>query len=87
MTNKNVPISLRLKLFNATVTPTVLYSLATTPLTEMQLVKLDIAQRKMLRRMVGWVIFDDDIWENFGRRMKARFKRGLMKYPILDWSF
>jgi len=86
LTNKNVPISLRLKLFNATVTPTVLYSLATTPLTEMQLDKLDITQRKMLRRMVGWVISDDDTWEDAGRRMKARLEGALMRYPILDWS-
>jgi len=86
LTNKNVPISLKLKLFNATVTPTILYSLTTTLLTKTQLVKLDIAQRKMLRRMVGWVISDDDTWEDAGRRMKARLEGALMRYPIPDWS-
>lgn len=46
--NKRIPIRLRLKLFDAVISPTVLYSLPTTPLTSSHLEKLDALQRKMM---------------------------------------
>eukprot|EP00959_Pyramimonas_sp_CCMP1952_P217036 4539173-Pyramimonas_sp.AAC.1 len=52
--NRNIPIKLRLRLFGSVATPSVLYSLTTTPLTQKDLDKLDALQRKMLRRIVGW---------------------------------
>ena len=76
----------RLKLFDSVITPTVLYSLSTTPLTEAQLRKLDATQRKMLRRIVGWSRDDDESSEETGRRMKRLLEAGLKSYPIKDWS-
>ena len=64
--NRKIPIHLRLKLFHTVITPAVCYSLATTPLTTAQLSKLDAVRRKMLRKMVGWVRFDDESWETTG---------------------
>ena len=84
--NKNIPLKLRLKLFDAVVSPTILYSLSTTPLTSAQVEKMDVTQRRMLRKIVGWIRFDDEDWEVIGRRMKTRLEAGLRQYPIKTWS-
>ena len=62
LTNEHVSIKLRLKLFDAVVTPTILYGLHTLPLTHFQLQKLDALQRWMLRSIVGWVRLGDGPW-------------------------
>jgi hypothetical protein len=49
LTNDIIPIGLRLKLFNATVTPTVLYGSGTWALTQKMRDTLRTQQRKMLR--------------------------------------
>ena len=49
--------------------------------------RLDVVQRKMLRRMVGWVSStEDDTWRDIGRKMKLRLERCLTAYPLTDWS-
>ena len=68
--NKHVNLTLRMKLFQSIITPTVCYSLDTCPLTETLKNRLDVTQRVMLRRMIGWVSFTGDTWEARGRRMK-----------------
>ena len=60
LTNRHVSIKLRLKLFDAIVTPTVLYGLHTLSLTQQQLQKLDIVLRRMLRSIVGWIRVSDE---------------------------
>jgi len=86
LTDKNVSVKLRLKLFDAVVTPTVLYALQTAPLAGAQLRKLDVSQRCMLRRMVGWVCDDNDSWQERGSRMKQRLERALALHPVANWS-
>ena len=86
LTNRHVNIKLRLKLFNATVTPTLIYGLETCALDQKQLDHLDITQRKMLRRIVGWVFEDSDSWEDAGRRMKQRLESARRLHYIADWS-
>ena len=86
LTNKHVNIKLRLKLFNATVTPAATYCLETCPLTRSQLNQLDIVQRRMLRRMVGWVMDSEDSWEDAGRRMKHRLASALNQHHVECWS-
>ena len=80
LVNKHVDTKLRLKLFDATVSPTALYSLDTCPLTGAQLKKLDAVQNRMLRRIVGWVSFEGETWEEVGSRMKHRLR------PVKCWS-
>ena len=77
---------MRLRLFQVIVTPTVLYSLSSSPLTKGEAEKLDAAQRKMLRKIVGWVRFDEETWETTGHRMKARLEAALERYPLKSWS-
>ena len=84
--NRNIPIHLRLRLFEAVVTPSVLYSLTTTPMTVTQLNRLDAMQRKMLRRIVGWIRIDDESWHDTGHRMKYRLARALEQHPVQNWS-
>ena len=84
--NKDVSLNLRLKLFKSIISPTVCYSLDTCPLTENLKNRLDITQRVMLRRMIGWVSFTGDTWEERGRRMKGRLERALANCPVEKWS-
>ena len=53
LTNKNYPLSHRLRLFNATVTPTVLYASGTWTLTEAMGRQLNTTQRRMLRLIIN----------------------------------
>ena len=48
--------------------------------------KLGAAQRKMLRKIVGWIRFDDESWETTGQRMKARLKAALQRRTARAWS-
>ena len=84
--DKHIPVKLRLKLFEAAITSTVVYSLETCPLTENLLYRLDVVQRTMLRRIIGWVSVSDESWEERGHRMKLRFQRCMEKCPVNDWS-
>ena len=84
--DKHIPICLRLKLFDVAITPTILYSLETCPLTDHLQERLNIVQRTMLRRMVGWVCRADDTWEERGRRMKDKMSSCLSRHPINEWS-
>ena len=69
------------------VRPTVLYSLEACPLTEKILHRLYVVQRKMLRRIIGWVHSGDDAtWEGHGHRMKLRFQNCMEIYPVSEWS-
>ena len=50
----NVSLHLRMKYFDACVGPALLFGMAVLPLSRFQIQKMDILQRKMLRRIVGW---------------------------------
>ena len=75
-----------MRLFDTVVTPTVLYGLVSAPLSATLMQKLDISQRCMLRRLVGWVCYDTDTWEDKGRRMKLRMEKAMQLYPLEAWS-
>ena len=53
LAEKHVPLKNRLKLFQAVVTPVVVYGLSTMPLTDKQFTDLDVVQHRMLRSIVG----------------------------------
>ena len=86
LTDKDVPLKLRLNLFDAVVTPTVQYGLCTAPLTTAELRNLDVTQRCMLRRIVGWVCYDNDSWQERSKKMQARMQRALALHPIDELS-
>ena len=70
------------------MTPTLLYSLDTVPVSQHQLERIDAVQRKMVRAVVGWIGFNvpEESWEARGRRMKKGVERALALYPIQNWS-
>ena len=85
-TNKHVSIKLRLKLFDAVVTPTILYGLRTLPLTHFQLQKLHALQGRMLRSIVGWVRVGDEPWRMTMHRMKLRVNATLALHLLDLWT-
>ncbi|CAK0838458.1 unnamed protein product, partial [Prorocentrum cordatum] len=48
--------------------------------------RVDIVQRRLLRRMVGWISHSDDTWEDRGRRMELRLNAALNSYILHNWS-
>ena len=58
----NVSLHLRLKYFDACVGPAFLFGIAVLPLSRFQIQKMDILQRKMLRRIVGWRRSEGEYW-------------------------
>ena len=86
LVNKNVNIKLRLSLFDATVSASLMYGLETCPLTWKQLSKLDVVQRKMFRKMVAWLIQSEDTFEESGHRMKLRLERALALRSVAKCS-
>lgn len=83
--NRNIGIHLRLKLFDAVVTPTILYGLVALPLSSTSLQKIEVVQRKMLRKIVGWVRLQGESWEATMHRMKDRVEDALKKHPVMLW--
>ena len=69
-TNRAISLKLRLNLFNTIVTPTALYSLASTALNKTQRQRLAFTRHAMLQRIVGYRRFDNESWEEAGHRTK-----------------
>ena len=86
LTNKHVSLKLRLKFFNAVVTPAMIFSLHTLALTKVQLESIDVLQRKMLRSIVGWVRLNGEDWSDTMRRMNHRLSVALELFPIPPWT-
>ena len=86
LTDRHVSVKSRLKLYEATVTPTVLYGLAACPLTERQRERLDVIQRRMLRSIVGWARSAAEDWSDTMRRMRDKVDRALRQFPCIPWS-
>ena len=84
--NHKIPVNLRLRLFNSVVSPTVLYSLSTTPLTSSQLERLDGVQRKMMRRIVGWVRHDEKDRHDAGHRTTEKLNNACDNARVAVWS-
>ena len=84
--NKHITLQLRFKLFQSVITSTILYSLETCPLTECLGEKLDVLQRKMMRKIIGWHFVAGDNWETAGRRMKNRLQMCTDQLGIKTWS-
>ena len=84
--NRHVSIRSRLRLFDAVVTPTLLYGLETVPFSSMAKQRVDTVFRKMLKLIVGWTIHEGKSWEENGRIMKDKVRRALNLYPVAFWS-
>ncbi len=57
------------------VSSTLLYGLDTVPLTDSLSNRLDVVQRVMLKRIIGWICYSEDTWEDRGRRMAEKMRK------------
>ena len=69
------------------VSPSILYSLVSFPLTRSHVEELDILQRKMLRRIIGWRRIEGEAWDETMRRMRDRSDHAHQLYPWQIWSY
>ena len=79
--NHHIPVGLRLGLFDGVVSPSVLFGGLVLPLSEKDLKRFDIVQRRMLRLIVGWRRTTEETWEDTMRRMEERMKKGNGEIP------
>jgi hypothetical protein len=84
--DQDISVASRLKLFEAVVTPTVLFGLSSCPLTKQQVQSIDALQRRMLRSIVGWRRVSDEHWSETMRRMRDRVDHALHLFPVKNWS-
>ena len=86
LTNQHISVKLRMKLFDAAISPSLLFGVAALPLYENLVTKIDIVQRKMMRRIVGWTRVADESWEITMRRMGNKVAGALRQWPVKTWS-
>ena len=48
--------------------------------------KIGICQRKMLRKVIGWVRYDGEQWETTMQRMKLKVENGMRQYLVKPWG-
>ena len=76
----------RIKLFNSTVLPVLLYGLASLALKPQHHAMLRGARTKMLRNMAGWRRAEGESWQDTMRRMQTRVSNMLSTAPSPDVS-
>ena len=84
--NKMVSIFLRLRMFDSVITSTTLFAMETVPLTDQLQNRLDVVQRTMLRRMIGWVCISEESFAERGHRMKEQMRKIQEKHSMESWS-
>ena len=84
--NHHISLKKRLKYFDTCVTPAILFALCSFPLRKRELDSLDILQRKMMRRIVGWRRIEGEDWQITMTRMKFRLDRGQNLHRCEEWS-
>ena len=81
----HVSLKLRLKYFDAMISPVVLFGLASSPLIPSQVQGVNVVQRRVLRAVVGWVGVDGNDWRDTMRRMNDKVKDALDIFPVSRW--
>ena len=64
-------------MFDAVVSPYVLFGMSVLPVYQKMMDKFDITQRKMRREIVGWVRYPAEDWSITMRRMNERVSKAL----------
>ena len=84
--NTSISVKLKLKYFQAYVTPCALYGLGALTLGKASLERMAIVQRKMLRLIVGWTRIEDEPWKTTMQRMKIKVSNALHSYFVESWD-
>ena len=83
--DRQLPSKDRVKLFEATVTPCVLYGCATWTMTRSMETRLRSTKRRMLRRMVRTTRRQDETWPEFVRRATHVSEDAAHQHGATDW--
>ena len=92
LTDKGVPLKLRLKLFNAVVTPTMLYACSAWVLTAAQEKKVQATQMRMTRSILGRKRKIDsesgekEPWVPWIKRTTAEARENMKMYNVRNWT-
>ena len=60
LTNRNGSVKTRVTLLDAIVSPSLLFGLIALRISETDLKSIAICQRKMLRKIIGWVRYENE---------------------------
>ena len=82
--NRNIPICQRIRLWDATVSPAVLYGCAAWTLTAQQEQLLKTTQRRMMRWTLGVVKLNGEEWPDFIKRSTHRSEEMFYKHGATD---
>ena len=74
LTNRHVSLKLRLKYFDAMISPVVSFGLASLPLIASQVQRVNVVQCRMLCAVVGWVAVDGNDWRGTMRGMNDKVR-------------
>ena len=86
LTNRHIPLTLRMRFFEMTVRPTALFGLHVLPLGAKCCERIGATERKMKRCIVGWVRQADEDWAATMRRMRDRVARAGALYKAPSWE-
>ena len=68
------------------MSPSALFGLCALPISQQNMSKLMVCQRKMLRKIVGWVRHPGEEWETVMRTMKLRLSNAMRQLYIRPWD-
>ena len=91
LTDKGIPIRLRLKLFHAVVTPTILYGCASWVMTEARKQRLHATQLRMMRTLLGRrrctnTSAELEPWIEWMKESTAQVRSLMKAHSIPEWS-
>ena len=92
LTNKEVSLKLRMRLFNAVVTPTILYGCSSWVLTASKEKRLQTTQMKMTRTILGRKrkvdekTSDTETWISWAKRTTAEARETMKAHKISEWT-
>eukprot|EP00973_Karenia_brevis_P095152 12425919-Karenia_brevis.AAC.1 len=90
LTDKSISLHLRLKLFNAVITPTVLYGCSSWVMTCTREASLRSAQMQMLRKIIGRKRIkephgDLETWVAWVQRVTEEARQAMDTHSVPDW--
>ena len=92
LTDKKVPIKLRIRLYNAVVTPTILYGCSSWVLTDAKETRLQATQMKILRSILGKQRkvdrepSDKETWVSWVKRATNEAREKMKECKISEWA-
>ena len=86
LTDKSIPLKLRMKLFNAVLTPTALYGCCSWVMTEERAALLRAVQMKMMRSIVAQRRRPEETWVEWVQRATHVAKDVMAEHSVPNWD-